>query len=117
MFYSVERLSKGRFQDVLEFCQWLMRYFNNNVGTTSRPGYDPVARRGGHGGGGAASDHPSTAESSHKGASSYSALGQRSPRRGVKSAGMQAKAASASHGGAGSAGSSASAADHAKIAV
>ncbi len=40
---EVEKLSKGRCQDNLEFMQWLKRYFDLNGGKAAD--YDPVARR------------------------------------------------------------------------
>ncbi|KAA6385632.1 MAG: putative Microtubule-associated protein RP/EB family member 1 [Streblomastix strix] len=44
---DVQKLQKGKFQDVLELCQWIKGYYSQNVGTGARAGYDPVARREG----------------------------------------------------------------------
>eukprot|EP00770_Monocercomonoides_exilis_P009614 MONOS_9566.1-p1 / transcript=MONOS_9566.1 / gene=MONOS_9566 / organism=Monocercomonoides_exilis_PA203 / gene_product=Microtubule-associated protein RP/EB family member 1 / transcript_product=Microtubule-associated protein RP/EB family member 1 / location=Mono_scaffold00399:53938-55113(+) / protein_length=262 / sequence_SO=supercontig / SO=protein_coding / is_pseudo=false len=44
---DVQRLSKGKFQDVLEFCQWLKRFYDIQLAGGVRTGYDPVARREG----------------------------------------------------------------------
>ena len=86
----VERLCKGKFQDVLEFSQWMKQYYSINVGSTSKAGYDPVARRG-H-----ASDHPGTAGGSRKSQSSTPSQSSRSPRRPVKSMSPSAKPAAGS---------------------
>jgi microtubule-associated protein, RP/EB family len=39
---EVEKLIKGKYQDNLEFLQWMKRYYEEKQGTTD---YDPVARR------------------------------------------------------------------------
>ena len=41
---EVEKLTKARYQDNLEFCQWIKRYYDTQC-NTSEP-YDAVARRG-----------------------------------------------------------------------
>ena len=41
---EVEKLTKARYQDNLEFCQWLKKYYDTQC-NTGEP-YDAVARRG-----------------------------------------------------------------------
>ena len=41
----VDRLVKGRFQDNIEFIQWVKKFFDANYGGDD--GYDPVEARGG----------------------------------------------------------------------
>jgi len=49
---EVERLIKGKYQDNLEFMQWLKRYYDMNANPSVV--YDPMARRNGKGTGGVA---------------------------------------------------------------
>ncbi|KAK2958670.1 putative Microtubule-associated protein RP/EB family member 1 [Blattamonas nauphoetae] len=44
---DVARLCKGKFQDTLEFAQWLKRFYDLHIGSGGRAGYDPAARRQG----------------------------------------------------------------------
>ena len=50
----MEKLANGKYQDNLEFCQWLKAYFEEHRSRKVQAGYDPVARRGGATVGGAA---------------------------------------------------------------
>ena len=43
----MEKLANGKYQDNLEFCQWLKAYFEEHRSRKVQAGYDPVARRGG----------------------------------------------------------------------
>jgi len=45
-YIDVDKLIRGKFQDNLEFCQWLKAFFDQTGGINSaREGYDPVAVR------------------------------------------------------------------------
>lgn len=43
---EIERLTKAKYQDNLEFAQWFKRFFEMRA-TTRNEGYDPIARRNG----------------------------------------------------------------------
>lgn len=43
---QIEKLSKAKYQDNLEFAQWMKRYFDLNNGSAAAKDYDPVAKRG-----------------------------------------------------------------------
>eukprot|EP00574_Skeletonema_japonicum_P000808 CAMPEP_0201738662 /NCGR_PEP_ID=MMETSP0593-20130828/45373_1 /ASSEMBLY_ACC=CAM_ASM_000672 /TAXON_ID=267983 /ORGANISM="Skeletonema japonicum, Strain CCMP2506" /LENGTH=651 /DNA_ID=CAMNT_0048232889 /DNA_START=60 /DNA_END=2015 /DNA_ORIENTATION=- len=45
-YVDVDKLIRGKYQDNLEFCQWLKAFFDmQNGGNNAREGYDPVAVR------------------------------------------------------------------------
>ncbi|KAL4500671.1 hypothetical protein ABPG72_003095 [Tetrahymena utriculariae] len=45
-YIEIEKLSKAKYQDNLEFAQWMKRYFDINNGQNNVKDYDPVAKRG-----------------------------------------------------------------------
>ncbi|KRX01887.1 Calponin homology domain [Pseudocohnilembus persalinus] len=45
-YIEIERLAKAKYQDNLEFAQWIKRFFDLNGG--AKEDYDPIKRRGGN---------------------------------------------------------------------